>query len=364
MKRVVAVWILPLLAAAALSGCDSAPSTGTFEKTWGQPGAELGNFVKPRGLAVDAKRGFVYVADMSGRIQKFDLDGQALASRRLPATELGTSEGLAVTSGGDLLVADTHYHRVLRYRFQPGASGAAGAAETAGAPGGVWQPLPGEGSPDLYVIGERGDGPGQFRFPIAVAVDKDDNFYVSEYGGNDRVQKFDAGGRFLRSWGTLGSGPGQFLRPSGIAVETGGSVLVADAANHRVQRFTPEGKFLAEWGRLGTGAGELHYPYDVAALPDGSFLVAESYNHRLQRFAADGTPLGIFGGPGAEPGRFSRPWCLASAGGGVVYVTDTMNHRVQRVRFESCQLPVASCQSATTGNQVPAVGNWQLATGN
>ncbi|HOX06728.1 MAG TPA: hypothetical protein PK280_10015 [Planctomycetota bacterium] len=361
MKRTLG---LVLLAAAGLTaGCGSGSPAGRAERTWGRPGAELGNFVKPRGLAVDAERGFVYAADMSGRIQKFDLDGQPLASWRLPDTELGTSEGLAVTADGDLLVADTHYHRVLRYRFSPGA------------PGGAWQPLPGERSPNPYVAGERGDGPGQFRFPIAVAVDAQGGFYVSEYGGNDRVQKFDAGGRFVKSWGAIGSGPGQFLRPSGIAVEASGTVLVADAANHRIQRFAPDGSFLAAWGRLGTGSagGELHYPYDVAALPDGSFLVAENYNHRLQRFAADGRPLGILGGPGREPGQFSRPWCLAAAGGGVVYVSDTMNHRVQRVRFavDERKLPVASCQLPVTGGRELAISglvlrtdNWQLGTGN
>jgi len=336
---------LLLLAAGGLAGCDSGSPTGKVEKSWGRPGAELGNFVKPRGLAVDAARGLVYVADMSGRIQKFDLDGNALASWKVPDTELGTSEGMAVISGGDLLVADTHYHRVLRYRF------------AAGEPGGSWKPLPGDRSPNPYVVGGRGEGPGQFRFPIAVAVDGQDNFYVSEYGGNDRVQKFDAGGRCLLQWGSLGSEPGQFIRPSGIAVEASGHVLVADAANHRVQRFTSDGKLLGAWGRQGTGrgGGELHYPYDVAALSDGSFLVAENYNHRLQRFAADGTSLGLSGGPGREPGQFSRPWCLAAAGGGIVYVSDTMNHRVQRVRFTLNDAKVSGvrCQVSAPKPQAP-----------
>jgi len=311
------------LAAGLLAGCGSGTPAAKVEAAWGHPGKEAGSFVKPRGLAVDVERGLVYVADMSGRIQKFDLAGSFLASWEVPDTELGTSEGLAVTAGGDLLVADTHYHRILRYRFGSGA------------PEGAWAPLAGERRMNPWVIGERGTGPGQFLFPIAVAVDAGGHIYVSEYGGNDRVQKFDAGGRFLLQWGVLGKGQGQLLRPSGIAIERDGNVLVADAANHRIQRFTPEGAFLAAWGTQGTGAanGDLHYPYDVAALPDGTFVVAENYNHRLQRFAADGRPLGVLGGPGREAGQFSRPWCLAAAAGGAVYVSDTMNHRIQLVRF-------------------------------
>ena len=42
-----------------------------------------------------------------------------------------------------------------------------------------------------------------------VVVDGDGNFYVSD-GGNNRVQKFSAGGGLLARWGTDGSGPDRF----------------------------------------------------------------------------------------------------------------------------------------------------------
>jgi DNA-binding beta-propeller fold protein YncE len=59
---------------------------------------------------------------------------------------------------------------------------------------------------------------------------------------NDRVQVFNAKGRFLSQWGSLGSGDGQFNDPEGIAVDAAGCVYVSDGGdsdNHRVQVFRP-----------------------------------------------------------------------------------------------------------------------------
>jgi DNA-binding beta-propeller fold protein YncE len=313
MKR-----LLVLAALLAASGCGSGGSAGSVDHSWGGPGKEAGRFVKPRGLAADAARNAVYVVDMSGRLQKFDLEGHFLASVLLPDSRLGTGEGLAVTAGGQLLVADTHYHRVLRY------------------------------SPELDLLGsfgQRGDAPGKLLFPTCVALDEAGNIYVAGYGDN-RVQKFDARGEYLGGWGRLGKEPGEFQRPSGLAVDLEGRVVVvADAANHRIQRFTPEGRLVSCWGSMGTGPGGLHYPYDVALLPDGTLAVADNYNNRVQRFTVDGEYLGHFGGPGRELGEFARPWCLAPVPDGRVYVADTLNHRVQVVRLRGVR-PAKSLAAA------------------
>ncbi len=316
MRRLLASLIVVLLL-----GCGSDDSAGKVTGSWGGPGREAGRFVKPRGVAVDRKRGVVYVVDMSGRCQKFTMKGQFLSSWRLPDARLGTGEGMVVTASGELLMADTHYHRVLRY-----------------SPEGDF----------LGSFGGQGRKPGQLLFPTAVAVDATGSIYVAEYGGGNRVQKFDSKGKFQQviGRGSIGSEPGQFQRPSGLAVEADGNILVADAANHRIQRLSPGGKPLASFGRRGSGPGEFHYPYDVAALPDGSFAVVDNYNNRIQRLSADGKHLGSFGGPGRDLGEFSRPWCLAVGSGGGLFVTDTLNHRLQVVRLDGVEAPEAVAAAA------------------
>src|SRR6266404_4609388 len=86
-----------------------------------------------------------------------------------------------------------------------------------------------------------------FHYPTNLALSPEGDLYVTDGYGNARVHKFSADGRLLFSWGEPGSGPGQFRIPHGIAVDRRGTVYVADRENSRIQLFTPDGRFQAEW---------------------------------------------------------------------------------------------------------------------
>ncbi|MDA0712137.1 MAG: NHL repeat-containing protein, partial [bacterium] len=86
-------------------------------------------------------------------------------------------------------------------------------------------------------FGSRGNGPGQFSDPGALALDIAGDVYVADTG-NDRIQKLQPDGTFLREAGGFGWGDGQFRKPSGIAVGKGLEVYVADSRNHRIQIFS------------------------------------------------------------------------------------------------------------------------------
>ncbi len=95
----------------------------------------------------------------------------------------------------------------------------------------------------LTTWGRTGSGPGEFKSPAGIGVDKHDNIYVTEIG-NDRVQVFDRTGKFLTMWGSKGSGNGEFGNLHGLIVDKAtGLVYVADTANNRVQVFRPVGSF-------------------------------------------------------------------------------------------------------------------------
>ncbi len=73
--------------------------------------------------------------------------------------------------------------------------------------------------------------------PSGIAVDGQGNVYVADWG-NDRIQKFNADGRFITRWGAEGTGDGHFSGLLAIAVDRQGNVYVADAGNRRIQKFS------------------------------------------------------------------------------------------------------------------------------
>ncbi|MGE3597141.1 MAG: hypothetical protein AB7N70_16470 [Dehalococcoidia bacterium] len=56
---------------------------------------------------------------------------------------------------------------------------------------------------------------------------------------NDRVQKFAPDGAFLTSFGETGEGPGQFRHPIALDIAADGAVFIADFLNHRIQKWRP-----------------------------------------------------------------------------------------------------------------------------
>jgi tripartite motif-containing protein 71 len=56
--------------------------------------------------------------------------------------------------------------------------------------------------------------------------------------GNDRIQRFDANGNFVVSWGANGTGPGDLIKPAQIQLDGTGNPWVADPFNNRIQRYT------------------------------------------------------------------------------------------------------------------------------
>jgi sugar lactone lactonase YvrE len=259
-------------------------------------------------MAIDASDS-VYIVDMTGRIQVFDRDGKYLRGWRTPEIANGRPTGLGIARDGSLLVADTHYFRVLFY-----------------APDGRLQS-------ERTIGGTYGNEPSQFHFVTDVVQDKRGHVLAGQYGELDQIQEFGVDGQFIRRWGRQGSDLGSFARPQGLLVDGDGQLWVADACNHRILLFNldaAEPELVRSFGSSGRQPGQLQYPYGIALDRDGTLLVAEYGNHRVQRFSSDGQSLEVWGRPGNQPGEFSSPWALAIDSRGATHVLDTLNHRVQR----------------------------------
>ena len=249
----------------------------------------------------------LYIVDMTARIQVYDAAGNYLRGWQTPVHVNGRPTGISIGRDGRILVADTHYFRVLSYTPT------------------------GELIESRTIGGEHGHEPGQFGFVTDAVEDAAGNVYVSEYGEFDRIQKFSPSGKFLKQWGSHGSEPGQFVRPQSLEIDERGQIWVADACNHRIQVFNADGELVKIWGQPGAEIGQLYYPYSVVLDGRGHVYVCEYGNHRVQKFDLDGHSLGCWGAHGREAGQMHNPWAIVCDRKGKIHVLDSNNHRVQRI---------------------------------
>lgn len=253
---------------------DARPAVPQPLFAFGRYGRQAGEFVRPTGVALDARRERIYVSDSDNdRIQAFDLSGDA---------------------NGKLTGA----------RF-------------------------------AKAIGRTGSAPGELRRPAGLALDGEHNLYVCD-GGNARVQVFDATLTFVRQWGTAGGGPGQFRNPSSVAVDAT-TVYVSDTERPDVQGFDRGARWQTAWGTprhadAGLAAGELAFPFGLA-LADGSVYVSDARRQDVQQFRGS-TLIRVWGRPGSADGQFFQPEGIAVVDAGRVFVIDQGGHRGQLFSHE------------------------------
>ncbi len=323
--------LLVCLVAGACAPNHGGPLPGDIE-VLGSMGQSPGQFKAPRSVAYDASRRILCVVDRSGRIQAFregERSGPGsdsssgfsfVTSWLLPEYKIGQPTRIHFDRDGRLLVADTHYSRILTSDVSSGAL--------------------------VDSWGGAGVGDGEFSQVRDVIQDRRGDFYVGDYGGFvDRIHKFDANKNHLATFGSRGERPGEFQRIQGLAIAVSAAdretLLVVDSCNHRVQRLTLEGDFIEAWGSPGTEPGEFNFPYGIAVedRPGGDVFIVEWGNNRVQRFDANGRYLRSWGRPGRAVGELATPWDIALSGDGRVFVADYNNHRIQIFRLPE---PVAN----------------------
>src|SRR5688572_12203556 len=86
--------------------------SGSLDAGWGQPGTTPGKLQKPRAITID-KHDNLYIVDITPRISVFTPDGEYLRGWQTPKFANGKPSGLSFSLDGNLLVADTHYARIL-----------------------------------------------------------------------------------------------------------------------------------------------------------------------------------------------------------------------------------------------------------
>jgi uncharacterized protein (TIGR03437 family) len=334
----------------------------------------------PMGMAVDPTNGNLYVADVAnnrvvrflapfdnpGRIEPDAVYGQANFTTRnagaTAATSLNQPRGLAFDPSGNLWVADTGYHRVLRFAAASLNNAAPVAADLV------------IGQKDFLTGAANGGGnpsASVFDTPVGLAFDPSGNLYVADFR-NARVLRFTAaaaaganaaatavwGQANFSARGVPTQASGSFIAgPEGIAVDGNGNLYVADLGYNRVVVFPVSGTvgasarsvlgqpdFTTSTANTGSSPlsspGTLASPADVKLDANGNLFVADGGNNRVVVYPAGARSASRvwgqldFSSTGVnqvKPGSLNVPYSAAidySSAPYALYVSDTANHRV------------------------------------
>jgi DNA-binding beta-propeller fold protein YncE len=180
--------------------------------------------------------------------------------------------------------------------------------------------------PDLFEkISTITRGAPPFNRPTGVALSASGEIYVTDGYGNARVHKFSPEGKLLLSWGEPGAGPGQFRLPHSVFVDKQNRVWVTDRENSRIQIFDSEGHFLTQWI-------DLIRPQGLVIDDDDTVFIAELCK-RISLFTIDGKLLARWGNEGHDVRNplFIAPHAIARDSRGDLYIGEVSMTNVMKV---------------------------------
>lgn len=249
---------------------------------------------KPNGVTFD-KEGNIYVADTGNdRLLKFDDSGnflkkfEAKKKMRSPLSiQVGPNKNIYassmlsskmfVFSPGGTLIKEKLMEKPIVFKIQ-------NSKIYITSPGRIWVY-----DMQLNVLeywGNPGKRTGEFMYPNGIAIDKDENVYVSD-SNNTRIQVFNKERENIeRGTGRTPKGLNDRNRelglPMGLTFGFKDYLYLIDAFHFNIKVFNKYGKQLAKLGDRGEGSGYFKYPSDISYDKENRFAVADKYNNRVQ----------------------------------------------------------------------------------
>ena len=268
--------------------------------------------------------------------------------------------GIVVDSEGNLYAADNGNNRIRKIT-----------------PDGTVTTVAGTGA---YSFADGPADQAQFRNPFGIALDSEDNLYVTDYV-NRRIRKITPDGTVLTVAGTgdFGSADGPadqatFINPTDIAIDAAGNLYVADSGNNLIRKITPDGMVstVAGTGEAGFADGpadqaQFDNPRSIAIDVAGDIYVAD--NNRIRKITSDGMVSTIAGtgdwdfadGP-ADQAQFSFPSALVIDPEGNLYVADSGNNRIRKITFPRVENQTPDKTTLTPDDKAPSAPDTGVAS--
>ncbi len=325
-------------------------SDGEFISEFNGTTLEPAYLYAPIDVAVD-RNGSVYTALQNSGVQKFDKDGNYVAS--ISITKEGLSgfrypRGIAVDPGGQVYVMDGEDNRIQKFTgdgefishwsfANPGDASASDiATDNQGNIYVLWEGVK-KYTSEGAIIGSLKDGSGEEMIGVtAIAIDGS-HVYVADYY---RILKFTLDGSYVSQWaaGDTGQVSGRDIFVDDIAVDSEGRVYALGFFSNVVEVFSAEGAplskldFSADIPLLKDHQGntlEVHaYRIGIDSQDNGLFIGYE--DGTIRKYDTNGNFIAQVSSRGSENGQVIGPTGIAfNQESGRVYVADGGNVRVQ-----------------------------------
>ncbi len=160
----------------------------------------------------------------------------------------------------------------------------------------------------------------QFGKPKAIACDAQGNIYSSSKSFD--LSKFSPEGEFIMIMGERGEGPGQWKYPKGLAVNSKGELVLADAKLNKVLVLDMNGKKVLEFGQSGEGEADFTDIGPCAVDAQDNIYVSDD-GHGVMVFSSDGMYMKTLAAPvDSDKGTREMGYLAIDSDLGVLYVAD------------------------------------------
>lgn len=306
-----------------------------------------------KGIAIDSG-GSLLVVEGAGTVRRISPQGAVTTVFRRSPTDIVANENffahpnhIGISAGGDLYVSDTRTNCL--YRIAAGSEAISVFAGTSG---------------------NRGfnDGPGpvaRFRSPLGIVGDSRGNLFVCD-SSNGLIRRLAPGGEVVTIAGSqypssITDGVGRaatFTWPWGICVDPSDNLFVTDASFASVRKLTPGavvttfvGPTRSSFQGIVDGLGDsarFDLPLGITRDIAGNFYVCERNKFVIRKITADGvvsTIAGLAGVPALVDGagteaRFVGPAGIAADRSGNLYVADA--YAIRKISFSGGRAVVST----------------------
>lgn len=307
------------------------------------------SFNYPAGLLLDENAGILYVVDRYNyKIRKISLTGvvtsfvgagvSGYVDAVGVAAKFDVISAIAMDASGNIFVPDS-YNLVIRKITPDGTvSSFAGSYLSYGSVNGL-------------------GAAAKFRLPYGIAIDPDNNLYVSDVSLSN-IRKITPQGLVTSFVGSLPNSSiteqlfdgtneaANFFSPQGLLFNTDGNLYIADTKNDAIRKATPEGIVTTVAGsHRGSGiqdgignAASYKLPTGILVNSDGILFVADATNNQIRKIGLDGM-VSVYAGSGiigntdgaVATARFSNPTNIALDANGNMFVVDKDNHKIRKI---------------------------------